>query len=747
LISPDVHQPTSAAFDTEHVYPNTATWRPVPLFDRDFTTTNSASYLNPKDQKQIAEHHEVSEEELAERRRVRDDQIEAVEALCKTAKAHFGTTASMMKVVRWSFSFEQTISRFASYFPILPLIRHFIQFNKKAEDSISLQELNEYMKRNKIDQHISKDERKKIFDFVDPHHKGEIVIRDLLQKTEKQEFQDSDHTENMFKIREFLRSHLDKLRVEKEAKLHRDPDLEHRKKGKAVPKEKHLIKTAIGQKTFDLDVDHDELHEVIEHLHTKVPTEIEERKFARFLRHSNLNLAIIPFYDMRHEDLEHLKARAARIDRTFTEPDGALEKLGELEKTRWRSSLATTNEQDPLTMSVKYDTIMDGRMQLSRSMSHLPIGVRPSPLSVSTSGPLTSSKSAAALPTASPAMGSGRAPLQLSPVNPRSARSLQTYDSSYQQASVSTNTYTPNESSYTLGSESRKLRPKPRDLTPSQKSLDEVSVANTDYIGSVASEERNPKRYTTALKLKEDLFHEQEQSQESDFYTQIVSENSVGKMKDPSKVMRVEKIDSNAYLPTGKRAVHSGPTDWSRLGVGGGNDASNTGYGRSDDDPFMTTNSKFYPPLIYKSSQAPSRDLVSETEINYQKKVFQRSERYARLKANMEVTETRLEYEQVQKEVRNLRRDHGRVEDRIRYQTAMFLNDLKAYKSQPLVRMAKKQNIHLADRMWNGNADPHVSENRDFMSTYNASYDSATLRLSDTLVHPPTSQSTGQPAN
>lgn len=100
LISPDVHQPTSAAFDTEHVYPNTATWRPVPLVDRDFTTTNAASYLNPKDQKQIAEHHDVSEEELAQRRRVREDQIEAVEALCKTAKAHFGTTASMMKVVR-----------------------------------------------------------------------------------------------------------------------------------------------------------------------------------------------------------------------------------------------------------------------------------------------------------------------------------------------------------------------------------------------------------------------------------------------------------------------------------------------------------------------------------------------------------------------------------------------------------------------------------------------------------------------
>ncbi len=99
LISPDVHQPTSAATDSEHIFTNTATWRPVPLVQPNFATTHSASYLNPKDQKQVVEHHERSEEELAHERQVRANQVEAVEALCKTAKAHFGTTASMMKVV------------------------------------------------------------------------------------------------------------------------------------------------------------------------------------------------------------------------------------------------------------------------------------------------------------------------------------------------------------------------------------------------------------------------------------------------------------------------------------------------------------------------------------------------------------------------------------------------------------------------------------------------------------------------
>jgi hypothetical protein len=205
-----------------------------------------------------------------------------------------------------------------------------------------------------------------------------------------------------------------------------------------------------------------------------------------------------------------------------------------------------------------------------------------------------------------------------------------------------------------------------------------------------------------------------------------------------AQVMRVEKIDPHAYLPTGKRATHAGPTDWSRVGVGGG--AGSSGElpsGTVDDNPFLTTNAKFYPPLIYRPSQPVARDLVSESEINFRKKEFQRAERYARAKANMDVTRVRLEYEIVEKEVRALRRDHGRVEDRIRYQTAMLLNDLKGYKSQPLVRMAKKQNINLSDRMWNGNMPHHVPEDREFTSTYNASYDANNLRLSDTLIQPP----------
>jgi hypothetical protein len=131
--------------------------------------------------------------------------------------------------------------------------------------------------------------------------------------------------------------------------------------------------------------------------------------------------------------------------------------------------------------------------------------------------------------------------------------------------------------------------------------------------------------------------------------------------------------------------------------------------------------------------------LVSESELNFRKKQFRRNERYARMKANVDVTTNRLEFDTVEKEVRGLRRDHSRIEDRIRYQTAMFLNDLKCYKSKPLVRMAKKQNINLSDRMWNGTMDRVGAEDREFKSVYTSSFDSSVLALSDTLsAKPPT---------
>jgi hypothetical protein len=76
--------------------------------------------------------------------------------------------------------------------------------------------------------------------------------------------------------------------------------------------------------------------------------------------------------------------------------------------------------------------------------------------------------------------------------------------------------------------------------------------------------------------------------------------------------------------------------------------------------------------------------------------------------------------------MRALRRESSRIEDSIRYKTSIMLNDLYAFRSQPLQRMAKRQNIDLADRMWGGSAEKQtvqmVADNRDFLTTYSSTH-------------------------
>ena len=67
-----------------------------------------------------------------------------------------------------------------------------------------------------------------------------------------------------------------------------------------------------------------------------------------------------------------------------------------------------------------------------------------------------------------------------------------------------------------------------------------------------------------------------------------------------------------------------------------------------------------------------------------------------------------------------------KMDDRIRYQTSILLEDLKNYKQVPFARAAKKPNINLSDKMFGGQLERQtvvvVAENRDFATTYSSSY-------------------------
>lgn len=246
-----------------------------------------------------------------------------------------------------------------------------------------------------------------------------------------------------------------------------------------------------------------------------------------------------------------------------------------------------------------------------------------------------------------------------------------------------------------------------------------------------------------ALKLKEELFEQQshkEKALSTDFYAQVVEGgSSMGRVKDPTKVMRIEKIDTHEELAQGRRNIDKGPTDWTRVGIGGDRPPGDVGYGTGSsnmgsgevDSRFSTTNSEFYKPLIYEPSKPVARHGISEAAANVVKRDYRRKERYARMAANMDVTRARLEYDSMDKSMRAMRNEHTKVVDCIRYETAMLLNDLQCYKKQPLQRMNRKPNLTLSDKMWGGNQGAQtvvlVPENRDFNTTYNSSFQSSAL--------------------
>ena len=99
LISPDEYIPKEREIDSTHVYKNTATWRPVPILPREFKTVHTESYRNPKDVPKPFHFELQTPEEINRLKTIEDNKLHAVETLCRTAKAHFGTTASMMKAV------------------------------------------------------------------------------------------------------------------------------------------------------------------------------------------------------------------------------------------------------------------------------------------------------------------------------------------------------------------------------------------------------------------------------------------------------------------------------------------------------------------------------------------------------------------------------------------------------------------------------------------------------------------------
>lgn len=219
-----------------------------------------------------------------------------------------------------------------------------------------------------------------------------------------------------------------------------------------------------------------------------------------------------------------------------------------------------------------------------------------------------------------------------------------------------------------------------------------------------------------------------------DFFPKVLDPLTRPKLKDAGSVLIMSNNDqlvAGSLAPSppktiGKRIVPQDFADYSRYGLTMDDDNASVGS-QSSQDRYTSTYKSYYPPVYYESSQPPVRDLESDSSKSIKGKNKIRAERYNRKQANLDVTFSRLEYESLKKESQEICRTQNRNEDRIRYQTSIFLNDMKHYRKQPLETMAKKPNLHSSDNMWGGHQKTDYPDDRNFQSTYNAGFNSSIL--------------------
>ena len=499
------------------------------IYVRDFQTQNSEAFRDPRNGTDLQEMQEDAiEEERAHWEAERDQQKgEALNKLGKIAKNKFGNMSNMLRT-----------------------------FKKNTSDTITLPEFSEHLRRRKLDQQLPPEDQELIFEQLNASARGSIDAGLLSRTVDELSGITRHEAGDAHEMREFLEESIEAARKEKEAAKAHDG-----KQEKVIAGSADLMKKAIGQKSFGLDVGHEEMNDVVDDLFHKKHTQKSHGKFARYLRLTNMNLKTIPFYDIRTEQLDNMKRHAVNVHKLASSPSVA-GRLAELQNKR-RSRI----EEDAMIHTRYFDE--QDRLE-TEMMGH------------TGSTPIS--------PVKTPAD-----PVTASPLNALEG-GLNSHDSS-----------------------------------------DNALFAATSYEDTAAS------------------------------------------------------------------------------ALGGDFDAS----------MFNSTYREYFPPLKYEPNMPVTRDNLSDADTRVKILNDRRRRRAARTKANLQITKDRLEMDELQALSRSLQRSKSVNEDQIRYQSTIFLNDLKCYKKQPLTRMARKPNLTKSDRMWGGQISfdsKNERDSRDFNTTFRESF-------------------------
>ena len=141
------------------------------------------------------------------------------------------------------------------------------------------------------------------------------------------------------------------------------------------------------------------------------------------------------------------------------------------------------------------------------------------------------------------------------------------------------------------------------------------------------------------------------------------------------------------------------------------------------DETFKTTNSRYFTPVIYEATKYPRREVISDSSKCLAEQEAKRTVKYNRAQLSIAVTENRLALKEQDNIVRKLKGDLQRNTKKYHYDTLVLSDDLRLFKKTPLEMVSKKPHFSRYSRMWTGNQPVNNQpEQRDFLSTYNASF-------------------------
>lgn len=180
----------------------------------------------------------------------------------------------------------------------------------------------------------------------------------------------------------------------------------------------------------------------------------------------------------------------------------------------------------------------------------------------------------------------------------------------------------------------------------------------------------------------------------------------VQRQRDPVDVMEEEILLARTPRREGVRRVPVEPSDWSRVGVGGDGVNSSTGMFLDSQQQFTTDSMARFPSMKFAPGVGVYRECVGDAERLFLEREDRRSRRYERTVANLQVTQDRLELEDLEKNIKEMRRTQKSAMGLLQYNSSVFLKDIRDLRKQPLQSMQRKPNHKLFTKMWKGTFHP-----------------------------------------